>query len=264
MSDSPASAAQTSIDGAADSYNAGALFSDADGDALTFTASGLPAGLSTNPATGLISGTVNSHASVAIAGGVYTVSVTATDPSGALVTTTFTWTVSNPGPVALDDTYTGNEDLPITGAVLANDSDPDSDALTVNTTPLSGPSNGTLVLNSNGTFTYTPALNFTGSDQFTYQVIDADGATSTATVTLFVNPINDSPINTVPGSQATPEDLPLVFSPGNGNALARDSCLVLRITALRPISHYLRMSFSLNLPNNVGQHSSKLVEDNDG
>ncbi|MGL4397163.1 MAG: tandem-95 repeat protein, partial [Hyphomicrobium sp.] len=58
-----AASAQTSVDGAADSYNVGALFADLDGDALTFSASGLPAGLTINATTGLISGTVGNHAS---------------------------------------------------------------------------------------------------------------------------------------------------------------------------------------------------------
>ena len=79
------------------------------GRTLTFSATGLPAGLSINPATGQISGTINGHASVAIAGGVYSVSVTATDPSGAFVTRTFSWTVSNPAPVAGNDAFSGNE-----------------------------------------------------------------------------------------------------------------------------------------------------------
>ncbi len=222
VNDAPAATtlvAQSNIDGSAASYDTGPFFSDADGDTLTFSVTGLPAGLSINPATGQISGTIDSHASTGGAGGVYSVAVTATDPFGALVTRTFNWTVTNPAPVASNDAYTGNEDISITGNVLTNDSDPDGDALTVTTTPVSGPSNGTLVLNGNGSFTYTPALNFTGTDSFTYEVVDADGATQTATVTLYVNPVDDSPVNSVPGNQATPEDTPLVFSTANGNAI---------------------------------------------
>ncbi len=218
VNDAPVAATaanQTGTDGQADSYNAGALFTDVDNASLTFSASGLPAGLAINPATGLISGSIDSHASTGGTAGVYSVTVTATDASGALATTTFTWTVANPVPVAQNDAYTGTEDVAITGNVRTNDSDPDGDALTVNTTPVSGPSNGTLLLNSNGTFTYTPANNFTGTDTFTYEVTDADGATSTATVTLYVNPINDSPLNTVPGNQTTGEDTPLVFTGPN-------------------------------------------------
>lgn len=211
---------RTSIDGAPGSYAVAGFFSDVDGDVLTFSAAGLPTGLSINPATGQISGTIDQHASQNAPGGVFSVSVTATDPSGASVTRTFNWTVTNPAPVAASDAFTGNEDTAITGNVRTNDSDPDGDALTVDTQPVSGPANGTLTLNSNGTFTYTPFSNFNGTDTFTYTLRDADGATTTATVTLYVNPVNDSPANVVPGNQSTPEDRPLVFSSANGNAIS--------------------------------------------
>ena len=210
---------QTGTDGAADSYNAGALFSDVDNASLTFTASGLPAGLAIDLSTGLISGTIDQHASVGAPGGVYSVTVTGTDASGAMASTTFTWTVANPAPVAGNDAFSGSEDTAIAGSVLGNDSDPDGDALSVDTTPVAGPANGTLVLNADGTFVYTPAPDFTGADTFTYRLVDADAGTTTATVTLFVNPVNDVPLNTVPGNQSTAEDAPLTFSTASGNAI---------------------------------------------
>ena len=53
-------------------------------------------------------------------------------------------------------------------------------------------SNGTLVLNANGSFSYTPDANYTGGDSFVYTVTDADsGESSTGTVTLTVNPVTD-------------------------------------------------------------------------
>ena len=54
--------------------------------------------------------------------------------------------------------------------MLGNDNDIDGDTLIVNTTPVSDPSNGTVVLNSDGTFIYTPDANFFGSDSFVYEV----------------------------------------------------------------------------------------------
>ena len=55
-------------------------------------------------------------------------------------------------------------------------------------------SNGTLVLNANGSFSYTPDANYTGGDSSVYTVTDADsGESSTGTVTLTVNPVNDLP-----------------------------------------------------------------------
>ena len=71
--------------------------------------------------------------------------------------------------------------------VLGNDSDADNDSITA--AQVSGTSNGTLALNSNGSFDYTPAPGFSGSDSFTYQASDDKGALSDiATVLITVTP----------------------------------------------------------------------------
>ncbi|MBG6211981.1 VCBS repeat-containing protein, partial [Labrenzia sp. EL_126] len=64
--------------------------------------------------------------------------------------------------------------------VLANDSDPEGDAFTIVSS--TDPSNGSLTLNSDGSFTYTPNAGFTGTDSFTYQVTGGDAATVTLNV----------------------------------------------------------------------------------
>lgn len=101
---------------------------------------------------------------------------------------------TNLAPVALDDNgIITNEDTPITGDVSTNDFDPNGDLLSFSL--LTNASNGNVVVNSNGTFTYTPVLNFNGNDAFTYLVCD-NGAPSlcdTATVNLTINPVNDAP-----------------------------------------------------------------------
>jgi hypothetical protein len=82
-------------------------------------------------------------------------------------------TVTNRAPTANPDAYSTTEDTPLTVAapgVLANDSDPEHDPLSA--VLVSGPSHGTLTLNPDGSFTYTPASNHTGSDSFTYQAGD--------------------------------------------------------------------------------------------
>ncbi|MFN9916594.1 MAG: cadherin-like domain-containing protein, partial [Pirellulaceae bacterium] len=91
---------------------------------------------------------------------------------------------------------------------MANDSDADvgsmltvvdSDSLTPGVQPLQGPQFGTLVLNSNGSFSYVPQANFAGIDSFSYHVFDGVlTSVLPATVTLQVNPINDAPIFSVP------------------------------------------------------------------
>lgn len=64
------------------------------------------------------------------------------------------------------------------------DTDPDGDSLTVNTTVQSSPGQGTVILNSDGNFIYTPETNAMGTDQFTYEVNDGNGGTASAIVTI--------------------------------------------------------------------------------
>ena len=107
------------------------FFADVDGDTLSYSASGLPAGLTIDPITGIIGGTVDRSASQGGAGGVYTVTVTANDGNGGTAAQTFTWAVTNPAPTAGDNASTTLEDTPVSGNVLTNDSDPDGDTLQV-------------------------------------------------------------------------------------------------------------------------------------
>jgi len=82
---------------------------------------------------------------------------------------------------------------------LANDNDLDGDTLTVNTTPIVNVTNGTLVLNADGSFTYTPNSGFSGLDTFTYQITDGNGGSAQGTVTLTVVGVNDVPVITSHG-----------------------------------------------------------------
>ncbi len=196
-------------------------FTDPDGDTLTYAVTGLPAGLSINPATGVISGTIDRSASQ-VNGGAYTVTVTATDPGGRSVSTSFTWTVTNPAPTAGNDSATTNEDTPVTVSVLANDSDPDGDPLTVTA---ASAINGTVVINANGTLTYSPNANFNGTDTITYTISDGQGGTATATVTVTVNSVNDLPVAGTLGNQADSDNESVsisvagAFSDPDGDAL---------------------------------------------
>ena len=119
------------------------------------------------------------------------------------VTDTFDVVVKplNDPPVAVDDFYTvlGNTTLNIGPAagVLNNDSDVENDPLTVNTTPLSGPSNGTLTLNPDGSFTYTPTSGFSGTDSFDYEISDGNGGTAIATAFIDVSVPVTGPLNAV-------------------------------------------------------------------
>src|SRR5207253_2885071 len=81
----------------------------------------------------------------------------------------------NDAPVAVNDSYSTNQNAMLTVAapgVQANDSDVDSTTLT--SVLVAGPSHGTVTLNANGSFTYTPSNNYVGPDSFTYR--DNDGS----------------------------------------------------------------------------------------
>jgi VCBS repeat-containing protein len=128
-----------------------------------------------------------------------------------VATVTITVTCVNDAPVAEDDSYTTDEDTPLVvpaPGVLGNDSDVDGDTLTA--VLVSGPSHGTLTLNSDGSFTYTPAENFFGTDSFTYQAYDGVDYSNVATVTITVSSVNDAPV-AQNDSYTTAEDTPLVI-----------------------------------------------------
>ncbi|WP_168564012.1 tandem-95 repeat protein [Crateriforma spongiae] len=128
--------------------------------------------------------------------------------------------VTDPSPTASDDSYAVMEDgtLSIGAAgVLNNDSDPEGQSLTANL--ISGPGNGTLTLNPDGSFNYTPDADFDGTDQFTYAANDGISDSAAATVTIEVAPVNDAPV-AFDDSFAVDQDTVLVV-PANG-LLAND------------------------------------------
>jgi hypothetical protein len=94
----------------------------------------------------------------------------------------FTNLVVNCPPVAVDDMATTVNGFPVTINVLANDSDPNGDPLTV--TSVTDPPNGTAVNNGDGTVTYTPDCGFFGIDTFNYTISDGQSGTDTGTVTV--------------------------------------------------------------------------------
>src|SRR5439155_14878960 len=114
-----------------------------------------------------------------------------------------------------NDSFATDEDTALTvtaPGVLGNDTDVDSAVLTA--VVVTGPSHGALTLNTNGSFTYTPAANFNGPDSFTYKATDGLLDSNVATVALTINPVNDVPV-AVNDSFATNEDTPLtVTAPG--------------------------------------------------
>jgi hypothetical protein len=117
----------------------------------------------------------------------------------------------NDAPIAFGDNYTATEDIPLIVAapgLLTNDMDIDNDPLT--STLTTGPEHGLLALNPDGSFTYTPSLNYASVDYFTYQLADAI-LTDTTLVTLTILPVNDMP-DAAGDSYTTTENMPLVVT----------------------------------------------------
>ncbi|MEI2769104.1 MAG: cadherin domain-containing protein [Nitrosomonas sp.] len=107
-------------------------------------------------------------------------------------------------PVGLNDSYTLLQDSIFSveaPGLLINDSDADDNELSI--TPMNGPENGTLVMNSDGSFIYTPNKDFVGVDSFTYVVHDGYGNSSPVTVMLTVNPVV-LPLPETPSSPIVP------------------------------------------------------------
>jgi hypothetical protein len=112
---------------------------------------------------------------------------TISDGNGGSDTATVNVTVNavNDGPDAVNDLAVTAEDNAVTtGNVLANDSDLEGDALSID--GFTQAPNGTVADNEDGTFTYTPNAGFSGTDSFTYTISDGQGGTDTATVTVNV------------------------------------------------------------------------------
>lgn len=143
--------------------------------------------------------------------------LTYTVTNGTSVTATLTLTVNkvNDAPVAVANSFSTGEDGVLevaTPGVLNNDTDVDDSALTASRVAL--PSHGTLVLNANGGFRYTPEPNYNGGDSFTYRANDGEANSNTVTVTLTVQALNDAPV-AVANQFSTSEDTALnVPAPG--------------------------------------------------
>lgn len=107
--------------------------------------------------------------------------------------------VENTPPVAQDDVFVGLEDVAITGNVLAEngngaDFDEDGDDLSIVAETLSTDAGGSVQLNADGSFTYTPATHFFGDDSFIYTLLDGRGGSTEGRVSLGLTGINDAPV----------------------------------------------------------------------
>ncbi|MCM3629584.1 Ig-like domain-containing protein [Paenibacillus glycanilyticus] len=112
-----------------------------------------------------------------------------TDESNKATVTITVTAAPNAAPVAQDGSESTNEDTPVNGAVSATDADNNTLTYTLVTAPV----NGTVVMNADGTFTYTPNANYNGTDSFTFKANDGKADSNVATVNLTINAVNDAP-----------------------------------------------------------------------
>src|SRR5690606_1083876 len=162
--------------------------SDVDNDTLTVTHV-------SNPPNG--SATINSNGTITYTPdpghfGSDSFTYTVSDGKGGTATASVSVTVAevNDPPVAANDSASTPEDQPVTISVLAAHSDPDGNTLSI--IQVANPSHGTAVISGTG-IRYTPALNYNGSDSFSYTISDGKGGTDSATVSVTVTPVNDPP-----------------------------------------------------------------------
>ena len=171
-------------------------FDEDSGATVTLNTSGLPAGATMNPAlpfTGA-SGVRSDFSWTPVQAqiGSYVISYSATDNTGLQSLTSMTINVINDNTIANSDNYVTPANQTLTVAprgVLTNDTDVDNDPLTA--ILVSNPTHGTLNLNANGGFTYTPNAGFVGIDSFRYRANDGTASSNYAKVTIGVGAILD-------------------------------------------------------------------------
>ena len=199
-----ATADQHSADSQPVTVDASKAFTDPNtGDVITYTASGLPKGLTIDPTTGLITGTIDPKASVT---GPYTVTVTATDDKGAATSESFNWVVDNNPPtagsaIAPASSPDGQAVTPIDTA--SHFSNPNGLPLTYSVTglpaglsidPASGMITGTLDHDASKNAPTTSGAGATLDGTYSVTVTASDGQGGTATQTFTFDAKNNAPV----------------------------------------------------------------------
>ena len=172
-----------------------------DGTIFTISSDGTNGTASIDPATGAWTYTPSANYN-----GSDSFEVTITDDDGYTATQVISITVN---PVtdlsATDDSFNVDEDTLLNGNVSLNDSTTSGGALSF--ALATDVSNGSLTLNGDGSFSYTPSANYNGADSFTYTVTDvASGESDTRTVTLTINAVNDAPTGTITIDNTSPAE----------------------------------------------------------
>lgn len=117
---------------------------------------------------------------------------------------------TNNAPTANNDVGSVNEDQVLSVPVLANDVDPEAVAMTA--VLVAGPSHGSVTLNADGSYSYTPVANYNGADSFQYKASDGVRLSNVATVNLTVIPVADAPVLAPIGNRSVVEGSLLTFT----------------------------------------------------
>jgi hypothetical protein len=163
---------------------------------------------------------------------------------------------ANQPPVAGADSYATNEDVTLSVAapgVLGNDSDPNGDPLALTVASL--PGHGTLSLEADGGFTYTPAETYSGADAFTYTLSDFRGGITTGSVALFVNPANEAPEAVADSWSVAQDGVLSIAAPGvlaNDSDVDGDSLAAVLVTTAEHGSLVLNANGSLEYTPSLG------------
>lgn len=164
--------------------------SDVDGDVLTVT-------ISVTPIMGIVlanpDGTI-SYTPDANEYGADSFVYALDDGAGGTATAVVELTINpvNDAPTAVNDTGSTAEDTSVIIDVLTNDSDVEGDPLIIESVGLAG--HGVVSINVNNRLTYTPTANYSGADSFSYTIVDNQGGSASAEVTVAVDPVNDKPV----------------------------------------------------------------------
>jgi hypothetical protein len=190
---------------------------DAAGNPVTSATDQITVALGANPGGATLAGTTSvnavsgtatfSNLTLNKAGNGYTLTALG---SGLVSTTSALFNVGNRAPTAVSHSYPTNEDTPLVvpaPGLLSGASDPDGDPLTA--VKLTDPTRGSVTVNGNGSFTYTPTPDLNGPDSFTYAVNDGSQNSAAATVTINVAAVNDPPSFTAGPNQTASAGTPL-------------------------------------------------------
>ncbi|MGH9458343.1 MAG: Ig-like domain-containing protein [Thermoanaerobaculia bacterium] len=184
---------------------------------LSYQATCLPAGLSIDPATGTITGTLPADAGESRA------TVTVTDEAGTTAAVSFVWTFASPppntAPAAVSRNVSTPEDTPVDLTLLADDADGDSLTYAL----VSAPAHGTIAI-AGDLATYTPEANYHGPDAFSFRANDGTADSNEAVVYITVEAVNDAPTLAAVADQTVTAGTPISFALSatdiDGDALA--------------------------------------------